>query len=77
MPARYAIIRQEPQSCHACAHPTIFACMTCARPTCTPCSFSMTAQCKDCRASYHGPIHELGKQADRYMWAEFDRIFAA
>lgn len=77
MTTRYAIIRQEPQVCHACTKPTIYACMTCARPTCTLCSFSMTAQCQDCRAAYHGPVWELGKQADSYTYAEFDRIFAA
>ncbi len=49
--------------------------MTCAQSTCPHCTFSMTAQCHSCRNAYSGEVWQLGKQADVYIKAEFDRIF--
>jgi hypothetical protein len=75
--ARYYIkpnLRQVP--CKECQEPTLYLCMTCHESICVMCSFTMTAQCPACRAAYHGEVWVIGKQADAYVRAELDRIFA-
>jgi hypothetical protein len=51
----------------------------CLHDLCAPNLYALFVQHdrQECRAAYHGPVWELGKQADSYTYAEFDRIFAA
>lgn len=65
----------EALACHACSRPTPWSCFQCGTPTCATCQVSMYAMCQTCRTAYHGQINVLGKQADAFIRAEFERMF--
>ncbi len=64
-------------ACSTCTSLTLWRCMSCLQPTCHPCSYSQFAMCQPCRAFYHGPVYELGARADKFIHAEWLRVFSS
>lgn len=72
------MFRTQPQMiavCQSCEVPTPWRCLECGIPVCARCQVSMYAMCQQCRSRYCGEINILGKRADAFIRAEFDRMF--